>query len=241
MAKPMLLLIKVEHILNCITFTREENMVTVSPKRNAIIKTAAKLIMNDIRSTEYDKTEYPSSAHIMSVEGNRKIVPDSLQVFLKQLIDNKNSKWLITSLGQAIAALPRSVICPLKLGLGVQLYHQYGSRFLIEALNSLGFCSSYHDFQRFETSAVISQEHIIHRQDDQFVQFIGDNVDHNTETLDGHNTFHGIGIVATETLKDDKVCLVPGIRATSDDLINIGKLNIHFYKQSSNGTKTTKR
>ncbi|XP_052771710.1 uncharacterized protein LOC128211218 [Mya arenaria] len=126
-------------------------------EKNAIIKTAAKLIMNDIRSMEFDKTEYPSSAHIMSIDGNRKFVPDSLQVFLKQLINNKNSERLITSLGQAIsqAALPRSAICPLQLGLGVQLHHQYGSRFLIETLNSLGVCSSYQEIQRFETSAAI--------------------------------------------------------------------------------------
>ncbi|WAR01811.1 RDH16-like protein [Mya arenaria] len=38
------------------------------------------------------------------------------------------------------------------------------------------------EVQRFETSAAISQE-IIHRQDDQFVQFIGDNVDNNTGQL----------------------------------------------------------
>ncbi|WAR31650.1 hypothetical protein MAR_034192, partial [Mya arenaria] len=86
--------------------------------------------VNDIRSTECDKTEYPSSAHIMSIEGNRKIVPDSLQ-------------------------------------------------------------------------------------------FTGDNVEHNTGTLDGHNTFHGMGIVATVTPRDDKVCVVPIIRTTSDVLIKI--------------------
>ncbi|WAR05755.1 hypothetical protein MAR_021124 [Mya arenaria] len=41
-------------------------------------------------------------------------------------------------------------------------------------------------------------------------------------------------IVATVTPRDDKVCVVPRIRATSDDLIKIGKINIHFYKQSRN-------
>ena len=31
------------------------------------------------------------------------------------------------------------------------------------------------------------------------MQFIGDNVDHNTRTLDGKNTFHGMGVVAAVT------------------------------------------
>jgi len=32
---------------------------------------------------------------------------------------------------------------------------------------------------------------------DNFVQYIADNVDHNVRTIDGRNTFHGMGIMAT--------------------------------------------
>ena len=29
-----------------------------------------------------------------------------------------------------------------------------------------------------------------------FAHFVGDNVDHNVRTLDGYNTFHGMGIIS---------------------------------------------
>lgn len=32
-----------------------------------------------------------------------------------------------------------------------------------------------------------------------FVQYVADNADHNTCTIDGNNTFHGMGIIATIT------------------------------------------
>ena len=35
-----------------------------------------------------------------------------------------------------------------------------------------------------------------------FTQFVGNNVDHNLNTLDGKNTFHGMGILAASTNKD---------------------------------------
>ena len=40
----------------------------------------------------------------------------------------------------------------------------------------------------------------------QFLQFMADNIDHNTQTLDGLNTFHGIGMIKAVT---------PGIKCTS--------------------------
>ena len=35
--------------------------------------------------------------------------------------------------------------------------------------------------------------------DEQFIQYVGDNVDHNIKTLDGHGTFPGMGMVAIIT------------------------------------------
>ena len=40
----------------------------------------------------------------------------------------------------------------------------------------------------------------------QFLQFMADNIDHNKHTLDGLNTFHGMGMVKAVT---------PGIKCTS--------------------------
>ena len=40
-----------------------------------------------------------------------------------------------------------------KLGLSVTLHRYFGSRYLIDMLHKLGFCSSYTEVQRFENCA----------------------------------------------------------------------------------------
>ena len=97
----------------------------------------------------------------------------------------------------------------------------------------MGFCSSYQEVQKFESSAPATQWTDFCKTPEvfvQFVQFVGDNVDHNTRTLDGHNTFHGTGIIATLTPKVKQ----SRIHATNEDIIKIGKVNIAYYKQPSN-------
>ena len=67
-----------------------------------IIKTAAKLILSDIKNIEANKTFYPSSDEIMSIDSNPNCVPGSLYDFLKYIIDSKKSDVKIIALGQAI-------------------------------------------------------------------------------------------------------------------------------------------
>ena len=165
------------------------------------------------------------------MEENRDFVPESLLTFLKQIIDHKNSKNKILSIGQAIiqACMPRGVIAPLQIGLGVQMHHLYGSKLLIEILNSMGFCSSYTGIQRFESSAASSQGTSFDLSNEQFVQYVADNADHNTGTLDGHNTFHGMGIIAAVTPQLVKHKSVPRVRASAEDLVAVGKVNIFLH------------
>ncbi len=185
---------------------------------------------------EITKEQYPSSADIMSIDSNYEYLPEGLLCFLQQLIDSTNKNRKISSIGQAIiqAAIPRKVIAPLQIGLGVQMHHHFGSKVLIETLNSLGFCSSYHEVQRFEQSAAVSQGIQIESSNEQFVQFIGDNVDHNTGTIDGLNTFHGMGIIAAITPGKEQRHTIPRIHTTGEDIIAVGKNDITFYKQSTN-------
>ena len=50
-------------------------------------------------------------------------------------------------------------------------------------------------------------------------------------TLDGHDTFHGMGIIACCYNSICKLCnSVPRINVTADQLINAGKIDIKFYK-----------
>ena len=86
----------------------------------------------------------------------------------------------------------------LVFGLAVPLYHDIGSKQLIETLHSNGFCASYGEVRRYLTS--IAHHEIEKIQDSVYVpdgiipmhQEGADNIDINTETVDGKNTFHSM-------------------------------------------------
>ena len=73
-------------------------------------------------------------------------------------------------------------------------------------------------------------------QDNQAVQFMADNVDHNLGTVDGYNTFHGMGIIATITPGVDMTRTIPRTNDYIQDLTSIGKDNISFYNQNQRVT-----
>ena len=128
------------------------------------------------------------------------------------LIVGKGAKMKIASIGQAImqAARPRVLLAPLQFGLGVQMHHHFGSRFLIEALHCHGFCCAYNEVQQFEGNAALSYNTDIPNYTSEFVQYAADNVDHNSRTLDGHNTFHGMGMIVVITPEHQCTKLFPG-------------------------------
>lgn len=108
------------------------------------------------------------------------------------------------------------IMSPKHLGLAVSLHHQFGSRKLVEELNSLGYCVSYPELRRFLTSAAVhasnSQQHTLSgglvpneicpkEQGGEQPIGAGDNWDHNERTVDGKRTTHGMTsiIVSPET------------------------------------------
>lgn len=202
--------------------------------KNAILKAAAALIKNDISSMPINKQFYPSTDAILSAGDS---VPKSIVNFLQIIFSKKDSDLQVYSIGQAIvqAARPRLTIQPLQIGLAVQLHHIFGSRFLIETLNSMGFCSSYSEVQKFESSAVVARNQDTDDPLDQShsLQFVADNVDHNIDTIDGNNTFHGMGIIS---------CTTPGVikppneisrvELTTDELVSAGHINVFHYNSN---------
>lgn len=70
---------------------------------------------------------------------------------------------------------------------------------MIDELHFLGFCSSYSEVLRFERNAAIMNKTNLALNENSFVQHIADNADHDTCTLDGHGTFHGMAIIAAIT------------------------------------------
>ena len=165
-----------------------------------IIETAAKLIKDDIRAVKILDSNYPGFEELGSEECIH-FLPVSLKVLLTGLIVGKEVQTKVAAIGQAItqATRPRVLLAPLQVGLGVQLHHHYASCFLIDTLHKLGFCCSYNEVHQFEQNAVLSYGINIPNHPSQFIQYVADNVDHNIKTLDGNDTFHGMGMITAVT------------------------------------------
>jgi hypothetical protein len=83
--------------------------------------------------------------------------------------------------------------------------------------------------QKFEKSAAVSQTfESPDSSGNEFIQFMADNVDHNSRTLDGRNTFHGMGMMATFTPGISHKRQVRRVAASLEDIAVVGRINIHF-------------
>ena len=163
-----------------------------------IVLSAAKIIKAKIKEQEYDIGKYPSDEQIGCLEKGRSWLPKLLLDFLKTLIKSDTKQ---VSIGQCIvqAARPRSVIAPLLFGLGVEADSQTGCRWLVDELSRLGFSVTSDEVTRYKQSVLQSDgigNVIPDFNSGAFTQWVADNVDHNTATLDGKATFHGMGIIA---------------------------------------------
>ena len=118
-------------------------------KTMKLLKEAAKLISNDLKTAYTNKTffVYPNTDVFQSFGMNTQFMPRGIVQFLQDLFSAKDCNIQVCSIGQAImqAARQRSVLCTLHLGLAVQLLYRYASKYLlvIDILNSVCFCFSY--------------------------------------------------------------------------------------------------
>lgn len=210
-------------------------------EKNRILETAAKLIKNDVKSLVQQKDVYPGNSELASVDDATAFLPMSLQILLKGLFTSSQAQTKTASIGQAIvqATRPRVILAPLQLGLGVQLHHHFGSRFLVDTLHRHGFCCSYAEVIKFERSAAVSEgTDIPNLEKGTFVQYVADNVDHNIRTLDGHNTFHGMGMIAVVTPGTSRTGQIPRVSVTAEDVAAVGKVNIEQFISKSDGSQS---
>ena len=81
----------------------------------------------------------------------------------------------------------------------------FASRWLDTQLFNLGFAESYNEvfFFKQKGSMIEDVEDILQSRafEDNFITFIGDNVDHNIVFLYGKGTFHVMGVIAVVTNK----------------------------------------
>ncbi len=162
-------------------------------------------------------------------------LPDSLKSFLGISLCAKNAEVKTASLGQALmqAARPRILTAPLRIGLGVQLHHHFGSRFLVDTLHNVGFSISYAEVQRFERSAAVSNGvDLPLRTEGGMIQLVADNVDHNLVKLEGKKTFHAMGIIATVTPEVTCKRYIAKKNVSAAEIAAISKIEINFYKNN---------
>ena len=186
------------YLVNMIEFTVKSNVndsANISiDDHDKILQTAANIMKTDIKENLSKSEHYPTSPDIRG-----EWVPRTVKQFLKYFTDSKVKQ---ESIGQCLVKLiTPTVIPPILFGLSVELENLFGSRWLLDELFQLGFGISYSEVTRFKHSCVSNEDSSLNidriSQESSFTQFIADNVDHNTATLDGSGTFHGMGILAS--------------------------------------------
>lgn len=98
-----------------------------------------------------------------------------------------------TAIGHAIIAAgrPRSFKSLILLSTSVYLHRQFLTKDAVNLFARLGFSASYDEARTFELSTIVeSRDRIL---DHSFSQYVFDNADFNSITLDGHNTMHVMG------------------------------------------------
>ena len=172
-------------------------------QKSKIIKAAAALIRSEIDAMQTNRDIYPNISELGDRDKHRGFVPDTLLLFLSEIFRGKKTEndLKITSIGHCIMQLarPRTIISPLLFGLTMDLHWEFGSRNLIEKLYEKGFCLSYDEAILFKACAAKHQVDTFPNLEGRFCHFIADNVDHNTITLDGRGTYHGMGLMYTAT------------------------------------------
>ena len=216
---------------------QQQQKQNTAEEKIKLVRAAAKLIKEDIKAIETAHEVYPHCDDLTSQEAGIEYLPNTLRVPLEELFAGKKAGVKMASIGQAMmkATRPRVLLAPLQFGLGVQMYHHFSSRFLIDSLHNHGFCCSYQEVQRFEHNAAQSHGTDIPNLSTEFVQYGADNVDPNIRTLDGHGTFHGMGMIVAVTPETSSGQSIPRAKITFLDVAAVGRVQIHFHKEESHG------
>jgi hypothetical protein len=212
----------------------------------SIIHQAAVILRNRILKTEGLCNEYFSSAEISLQEQKTFVDPLLLQFVgwlsceskLNEGIVNHeydNEKKLV-SICSDITTLVKSVVTPKHLALSIYLHHTYGSKKLIEDLNSHGYTLSYHEVRHFLTSAArymssiqeqtpsgaIIPAHLSvdsSQESDRLLVAAADNWDHNENTLSGKHSTHAMTsiLVVQSSMKSQTATRIPRVKERSID------------------------
>ena len=170
----------------------EDRQVDVTQESKRIVLTAAKLIKDAIHNHDVNTTCYP----VPDIENASNVVPELLTDFVSTICgDNVKAKAL--SLALFASCRRYSSIMPLQFALAVSIDHKFGSKWLNQVLYDFGFCVGYDEVVRFKQNVVAHEDVDLSASLSQstFLQFVGDNTDHDLNTVDGFKTHHGLGSI----------------------------------------------
>ncbi|KAJ1181189.1 hypothetical protein NDU88_006399 [Pleurodeles waltl] len=122
-----------------------------------IIEAAAKLIKRDVKSSHSAiKDVYPATSDLNALSA-LDYLPSSLRLLCSKLFVGTDISNKVGTTGQSVmqAIGPRALICPFQTSLRIQLQHSFRSRYLIDVLHNLGFCSFYNKVAKFEQNAAL--------------------------------------------------------------------------------------
>ena len=143
---------------------------------------------------------------------------------------------------------PRSCLAPIPFGLGVEMDYVLGSKWAIEELHSLGYSVSYAEVNVFKQSVTKNEdvsEYLKTNLRGSFTQFMCDNVDHNTMTIDGKNSFRAMGLCcATVCRGGGELKLKDAVKREQKkrvaDVIKGKEIPIYSYESSINALSKAK-
>lgn len=217
------------------------NRLVVDDNNFANVRSVVNDIKNELNSLNLKSNEYPNPAKFLGCIDAQ--IPPTLKLFVQLLGENdkhpqrrsaneERKPRKISGLCHAIMQYIKPyAINPLMLALGVLLYRKYGSKDLPEILSSLGLCCSYYDIQLLEASIILCEEQPMYNEP--YLQYVFDNCDHNTATIDGLNSFHCMGGIAIFTpyssVSYDFTIKKQKRLPNSNDLPNKGTLQLETY------------
>jgi len=213
--------------------------VNKEEERQRIVEAAAIIIREDIRSQINDTSSFPAPNEFLTNVDS--VIPKTLSLFLNSVIlsnkkgDRTHVSKKCTSIAHAIMSVtrPRSFRSTIQMSVGIYSHRKFESRYLINILSRLGLCSTYHDIIKFETSSFIyPQTRVL---ENSFSQFVFDNADFNSCTINGLNTTHimdGIccATPATSVIPDEPLIIVKTL-PSAKDISKYGQVPIYYYEK----------
>ena len=129
-----------------------------------LLHAVTSIIRKDIDNVRFSADHYPASTEVTFAHSLQSM-PGSLVKCLSWITDErafkacnipsdvkKESVRKCLALTECVVANSRTILTPFHLGLAIQVYHEFGSKRLIEILNAHGFCVKYTELRRYLTS-----------------------------------------------------------------------------------------